>query len=144
MAEFSVVGQRVPRVDAPSKVTGAAVYSGDVILPNMLHGKVLRSPHPHAAIRCLDVTKAQCLEGVMAVITAEDVPGYKNKSTLLLNELPHIAKDKVVYAEQPVAVVAAASAGRLGPAQVEVIPGGVGEQVLDRGHVARRHGHQRA
>ncbi len=109
MLEYSVVGKRIPRIDALSKVTGTAIYSGDVILPNMLHGKVLRSPHPHATIRRLDVTKAQALDGVMAVITAEDVPGYKKKSTLLLSELPHLAKEKVVYAEQPVAVVAATS-----------------------------------
>ncbi|MFC1901321.1 xanthine dehydrogenase family protein molybdopterin-binding subunit [Chloroflexota bacterium] len=109
MAEYSVVGKRVPRVDALSKVTGAAIYSGDVTAPNMLYGKILRSPLPHAAIRRLDVTKAQALDGVMAVITAADVPGYKNKSTLLLNELPRIASTKVVYAEQPVAVVAATS-----------------------------------
>ncbi len=109
MAKHSVVGKRVARIDALSKVTGTAVYSGDVTLPDMLYGKVCRSPHPHAIIRRLDVTKAQALEGVRAVITAADVPGYQNRSPLLIVEMPHLAQEKVVYAEQPVAVVAATS-----------------------------------
>ncbi|MDO9333583.1 MAG: xanthine dehydrogenase family protein molybdopterin-binding subunit [Dehalococcoidales bacterium] len=109
MAKYSVVGKRIPRIDALSKVTGTAIYSGDVTLPDMLYGKVCRSPHAHAIIRRLDVTKARSLEGVMAVITASDVPGYKNRSPLLLVEMPHLAQEKVVYAAQPVAVVAATS-----------------------------------
>ncbi len=109
MAKYSVVGQRLPRVDAISKVTGEAVFSGDIALPNMLHGQVLRSPLPHAVIRRLNVRKAQDLDGVMAVITASDVPGYKKGNELTFNELPHLAKGKVVYAGQPVAVVAALS-----------------------------------
>ena len=109
MAKYSVVGRRLPRVDALSKVTGEAVFSGDVSLPHMLHGKVLRSPLPHAVIRHLDITKAQALNGVLAVITASDVPGYKKGNELTLTELPHLAKGKVVYAEQPVAAVAAIS-----------------------------------
>ncbi|OGO20622.1 MAG: hypothetical protein A2144_02985 [Chloroflexi bacterium RBG_16_50_9] len=120
MAEYSVVGKRLPRVDALSKVTGAAIYSGDVILPGMLYGKVLRSPFPHAVIRRLDTKKARALDGVMAVITASDVPGYKNKSSIQLNELPHLAQEKVVYAEQPVAVVAATSA-RIAEKALELI-----------------------
>ncbi|UCB43074.1 MAG: xanthine dehydrogenase family protein molybdopterin-binding subunit [Dehalococcoidales bacterium] len=109
MAKYSVVGKRVPRIDALNKVTGTAVYSGDVILPDMLYGKVLRNPHTHAIIQRLDVTKAQALEGVKAVITASDVPGYQSRSPLLLAEMPHLAQEKVTYAGQPVAVVAATS-----------------------------------
>ena len=109
MPEYSVVGKRLPRVDALNKVTGSAVFSGDVTLPRMLHGKVLRSPHAHASIRRLDVSKARALEGVMAVITASDVPGYKKHGTLALAEMAHLAMDKVVYTEQPVAAVAAMS-----------------------------------
>jgi CO/xanthine dehydrogenase Mo-binding subunit len=109
MAKYSVVGKRVPRIDALSKVTGAAIYSGDVVLPGMLHGRVLRSPHAHAIIRRLDITKAQAVDGVMAVITAADVPGYKIRNPLLLAEMAHLPQDKVVYAAQPVAVVAATS-----------------------------------
>ena len=109
MTNFSVVGQRLPRVDALSKVTGAAVFSADVSLPGMLHGKVLRSPTAHAFIRRLDVSQARSLKGVWAVITAEDVPGYARKGVLAFEEMAHLAKGKVVYAGQPVAAVAAES-----------------------------------
>jgi len=109
MAKYSVVGKRLPRIDALSKVTGTAIYSGDVVLPDMLYGRILRSPHAHALIRRLDVSKARSLEGVKAVITADDVPGYKNRNPLLLVEMAHLAQNKVVYASQPVAVVAATS-----------------------------------
>ena len=109
MTNFSVVGHRLPRVDALAKVTGAAVFSADVSLPGMLYGKVLRSPLPHALIRRLDVTRARSLKGVWAVITAEDVPGYTRKGILAFEEMAHLAKGKVVYAGQPVAAVAAES-----------------------------------
>ena len=109
MSEYSVVGKRLPRVDALEKVTGEAVFSVDVSLPNMIHGKVLRSPHAHAAVVRLDVTKARTLDGVLAVVTASDVPGYKNRGELSFTQLPHLARDKVVYAGQPVAAVAAVS-----------------------------------
>jgi CO/xanthine dehydrogenase Mo-binding subunit len=109
MSEYSVVGKRLPRVDALEKVTGEAIFSVDVSLPNMIHGKVLRSPFAHATIVRLDVTKARNLDGVMAVVTASDVPGYKNRGELSFTQLPHLARNKVVYAGQPVAAVAAVS-----------------------------------
>ncbi|MFC1971599.1 hypothetical protein ACFLV0_06740 [Chloroflexota bacterium] len=107
MTEYSVVGKRMPRVDALDKVTGRALYSADIILPQMLHGKVLRSSHPHAIIRLLDISKAQALEGVMAVITAADVPGYQDGGELIAPGIPHLARQKVVFHQQPVAAVAA-------------------------------------
>lgn len=109
MPDYSVVGRRLPRVDAFHKVTGAAVFSGDVSLPRMLHAKVLRSPYAHAVIRRLDAAKAQALEGVLAVVTAADVPGYKKQNELSFSELPHLAQTKVVYAGQPLAAVAGAT-----------------------------------
>jgi xanthine dehydrogenase molybdenum-binding subunit len=109
MSEYAVIGKSIPRIDALKKVTGEAIYSGDVILPRMLHGKVLRSPYPHALIKRLDVAKARALDGVKAVITAADVPGFKDKSELSYPEAPHLARDKVVYAGQPIAAVAATS-----------------------------------
>ncbi len=109
MSEYSVVGKRLPRVDALEKVTGEAVFSVDVSLPNMIHGKVLRSPYAHAVVVRLDVTKARNLDGVLAVVIASDVPGYKNRGELSFAQLPHLARDKVVYAGQPVAAVAAVS-----------------------------------
>lgn len=63
-----VVGQALPRVDAYERVSGSAVYPTDVQLPGMLHAAVLRSPHPHARVRRVDVARAEAMPGVHAVI----------------------------------------------------------------------------
>ena len=73
-AEFTVVGTRPIRHDGPDKVTGRARYAADVFPPGLLHGKLLRSPHPHAAIKSIDITRAVALPGVKAVVTAADFP----------------------------------------------------------------------
>ncbi|HVC31908.1 MAG TPA: xanthine dehydrogenase family protein molybdopterin-binding subunit [Chloroflexota bacterium] len=73
-AEQAIVGRPTPRVDATSKVTGRAIYTDDVYLPGMLFGRVLRSPHAHARVRRIDVTRACALPGVRAVICHRDVP----------------------------------------------------------------------
>src|SRR3989338_7726051 len=70
--KFSVVGHRVNRVEGYEKVTGEARYVGDVVLPGMLIGRILRSPYPHARIVRIDTGKAERLRGVRAVVTAED------------------------------------------------------------------------
>jgi len=75
--EFKVVGKSVPRLDAVEKVTGEARYLDDVKLPNMAHGKILRSPHAHAKIISIDTSEAEKLPGVLAVITAKDTPMIK-------------------------------------------------------------------
>ena len=62
------VGSRTPRIDSVGKVTGEAIYAVDVALPGMLHGAVLRSPHPHARIVSIDVSKAWDAPGVKAVV----------------------------------------------------------------------------
>src|SRR4030042_3827449 len=72
--ELSVVGKRLPQWAAFDKVTGAAKYTVDIKLPNMLTGKVLTSPYPHARIKKIDKSKAEKLPGVEAVITWDDVP----------------------------------------------------------------------
>jgi xanthine dehydrogenase molybdenum-binding subunit len=105
--EYSALGKRPPRVDAVDKVTGRALYSADITLPNMLHGKVLRSPHAHARIMRLDTTRVRAMEGVMAVVTAADVPGLQESGEVLAPLFPCLAKEKVVYAGQPVAALAA-------------------------------------
>ena len=73
-----IVGKAVPRVDAYERVSGAAVYPSDVVLPNMLYGAILRCPHPHARIKRLATGKAQSMPGVHAVISsrtaAADIP----------------------------------------------------------------------
>lgn len=71
---LSVVGKRLPRPDAVEKATGAARYTIDIKLPNMLIGKVLRSPYAHAKIRSIDTSRAEGVAGVAAVVTIEDVP----------------------------------------------------------------------
>ena len=72
--EFDVVGTRPIRHDGPDKVTGRARYGADIQLPNLLFGKMLRSPHPHARIRNIDASRALALPGVKAVVTAADLP----------------------------------------------------------------------
>jgi CO/xanthine dehydrogenase Mo-binding subunit len=98
------VGQSVPRVDGIEKVTGKAKFLGDLVVPGMLYGKILRSTYPHARIVSIDSTKAEALAGVAAVLTAADtgdlVPTYNGR--------PVIAMEKVRYVGEPVAAVAAA------------------------------------
>jgi CO/xanthine dehydrogenase Mo-binding subunit len=74
MKEYLAVGKRLPRIDGVAKATGEAKYSVDIVLPNMLYGKILRSPYPHARIINIDTSKAERLPGVKAVITAKDTP----------------------------------------------------------------------
>jgi 4-hydroxybenzoyl-CoA reductase subunit alpha len=70
----SVIGKSVRKIDARDKVTGRAKYTGDLKMPGMLVGKILRSPHAHARILSIDTSRAEQLPGVLAVITAKDVP----------------------------------------------------------------------
>ena len=105
---FSIVGTSVHRVDGVDKVTGQAKYAGDLLVPGMIEGKFLRSPYAHARIRALDSREAEALHGVFAVLTSKDFIGIetyigrgKNK------DQPIIAIDRVIYAGQPVAAVAA-------------------------------------
>ena len=70
--EFSIVGKRIPRIDAYERVTGQAHYTGDIQLPGMLYARVLRSNVPHAKIVSIDTSKAEKLPGVKAVINHEN------------------------------------------------------------------------
>src|SRR5207244_3983924 len=72
--ELRVVGKPIPKVDGASKVTGVAVYADDILLPRMLHCRILRSPHPHARILGVDVSAARHIPGVRAVVTGEYLP----------------------------------------------------------------------
>jgi CO/xanthine dehydrogenase Mo-binding subunit len=106
--EFSVIGTSVRRVDGADKVTGRARYAGDLVVPGMIEGKLLRSPYAHARILSIDTRLAEALPGVIAVLTSKDftdVSPYmgrgKNK------DHPIIAVDRVIFAGQPVAAVAA-------------------------------------
>ena len=65
-SEYKIIGTRPLRPDGADKVTGRAIYGGDMRLTGMLHGKVLRSPHAHARIKSIDTSKAEALPGVVA------------------------------------------------------------------------------
>ena len=105
MAAYRVIGTSVERVDGPEMLTGQALYGPDMKLPNMLWGKILRSPIPHGKVLRVDVEKAKKHPGVKAVICARDVParryGYAIEDEYIF------AIDKVVYVGQPIAAVAA-------------------------------------
>ena len=74
---FKVIGQSTKRVDALEKVTGRALYAADLTPPGMLWGVFVRSPHPHALIKQIDISKAEKLPGVMAVVTQDTLAGSK-------------------------------------------------------------------
>jgi CO/xanthine dehydrogenase Mo-binding subunit/aerobic-type carbon monoxide dehydrogenase small subunit (CoxS/CutS family) len=73
-SEHRVVGKSLPRADAREKVTGQAAYAYDMHLPGMVHGEILRSPHPHARITSIDTERAKAIPGVLAVYTQADMP----------------------------------------------------------------------
>ncbi len=99
------IGKSFSRIDAFEKVTGKAKYCVDLVLPDMLFAKILRSPYPHARIISLDTTEAERLKGVKAVITAKDVPDTRHG--MGLSDEPVIPRDKVRYIGEPVAALAA-------------------------------------
>ncbi|MDP6483667.1 MAG: molybdopterin-dependent oxidoreductase [Nitrospinota bacterium] len=109
-AERSVVGKSFPRLDAVAKATGSAAYTADLKLPRMLHGKILRSPLPHARILNVDLEGARRLPGVKAVVCGRDTLGVKYG---ILSTRPHtldeegLAVEKVRYVGDEVAAVAA-------------------------------------
>ena len=129
--EFKVVGTRPIRHDGTDKVTGRAKYGADFDAAGMLHGKMLRSPHAHARIKSIDVSKAQALPGVKAVITGQDMPVAHMKDPSRSTRFASdniLARDKVLYKGHAVAAVAASSphiaetAVELIDVQYEVLP----------------------
>ena len=104
---YRIVGKSVPRVDGVEKVTGAARYAGDLVFPGMLHGKILRSPHPHARIVSINAEKALRLPGVRAVITGKDGPGTLFGFLPQTRDRLALPIDKVRYIGEEVAAVAA-------------------------------------
>lgn len=101
------LGQHQPRVDALQKVTGAARYTQDLVLPGMLHAKVLRSPHAHALITGIDTSRAASLAGVHAVATRDDLVGMEPTYGWFIKDQPVLAIDRVRYVGDVVAAVAA-------------------------------------
>ena len=111
--EYKVVGTRPIRHDGTDKVTGRAKYGADFSASDLLHGKVLRSPHAHAKIKSIDVSKALAYPGVKAVITGQDMPISKMESpgrTAKFASDNVMAREKALYKGHPVAAVAAVNA----------------------------------
>ena len=116
--DYRIVGTRPIRHDGIDKVTGRARYGADIQMPGLLHGKILRSPHPHAVIKSVDPSRALALPGVKAVVISADLPdppgtitdlpegGYIPFRSLSNNCL---AAEKALYAGHAVAAVAATS-----------------------------------
>ncbi len=148
---MSYVGQPLKRFEDVRLLVGQSCYVGDIQLPDMLHAVVVRSPHPHARIKSIDVSAARALPGVVTVLTGEDTTGVvKDVPTRSMSEgwvvenmkpveQPVLAWGKVCYVGQPVAIVVArdpylardaaeASHGRLRPPDAHPEPLGSHER----------------
>ncbi|HUK25658.1 MAG TPA: hypothetical protein VLV49_13835, partial [Terriglobales bacterium] len=106
MSDFSIIGKPIAMVDAAGKTTGAGRYTDDLSLPGMLAGKILHSPYPHARIKRIDTSRAEALEGVVAVAIGQDAPHTYGILPVGHDEYP-LALDKVRYVGDNVACVAA-------------------------------------
>jgi xanthine dehydrogenase molybdenum-binding subunit len=117
--EYAVIGTRPIRPDGTDKVIGRAQYGADIRLTGLLYGKILRSPHAHARIKSIDVSRALAHPGVKAVVTSADLPQPSGKVTdlgegaminprFMSNNC--LAKDKALYKGHAVAAVAATGA----------------------------------
>jgi 4-hydroxybenzoyl-CoA reductase alpha subunit len=104
---LSVVGKRLPKIDAPDKATGRAIYTDDIVLPNMIYGKLLLSPLPHAKIKSINTEKANALPGVKVILTGADVTDLTYGTSPPRYDENVLAKDKVRYVGDVVAAVAA-------------------------------------
>ena len=111
--EFRAIGKRPIRHDGVDKVTGKAQYGADAVLPGLIYGKVLRSPHAHARIKSIDTSRAEAHPGVLAVVTAGDLARIRDDDatglTIKFKSNNVLAEDKVLYRGHPVAALAAAS-----------------------------------
>ncbi|MBN1460232.1 MAG: xanthine dehydrogenase family protein [Armatimonadetes bacterium] len=99
--KLKTVGQRVPRLDGPEKVTGRMQYGADLTLPGMVQAAVLRSPHAHARVVRVSTETAEHMPGVLAIVTGRDFPRADETG------VPVIARERVRYAGEAVAAVAA-------------------------------------
>src|ERR1700758_4501586 len=120
MGEFAI-GQSVARFEDPRLLRGGGRYVGDIVLPGMVFGHVLRSPHAHARIRAIDVSRAKAAPGVLAVLTGADwaasgwgdlpVPGglKRRDGSVFRPPYPALAKDRVRFVGDYVAFVVAES-----------------------------------
>ncbi len=106
MVDYRVIGRPTPSADGIGKVTGSTIYTADVDPPGALWGKVLHSPHAHARILQIDASQARDLPGVHAVVTGADInPGLYGR--VAVRDVPPIARDRVRFAGERIAAVAA-------------------------------------
>lgn len=103
---LTIIGQRLPKIEGFEKANGSALFVDDLMLPNMLVGKLLRSPHPHAVIRSIDTSAAEALPGVKGVMVGAELPEKFGVLPASQDETA-LAIDKVRYIGDPVAAVAA-------------------------------------
>ena len=122
--DLSVVGKNWARLDGADKVTGRSIFADDVRLPGMLYGKVVRSPHAHARILNIDISKAAAVPGVKAILTPED-----GKDVWIGMNQPLLPPDGVVkYVGHEVVAIAATSeriaakAAKLVEVEYEILP----------------------
>ena len=158
--DLRVVGQPVIRHDARDKVRAATAYAADWAMPGMLHAVVVRSPYPSARIRRLDTARAKAMKGVVAVLTAADVPrntlwtdvpGQTTAVGPLRARLSVLAEERVRHQGEPVALVAAETeedaraAAEMVDVDYEPLPGVFDpEAALAAGRPARPRGRQPA
>jgi CO/xanthine dehydrogenase Mo-binding subunit/aerobic-type carbon monoxide dehydrogenase small subunit (CoxS/CutS family) len=125
MAEnYRYIGRAVPRGDGPEIVTGRARYLNDLRMADMLHGKVLRSPHPHAVIKRMDKREAESLSGVKAVLTWEDVPDWRGgtpRNTRILDRKVRFVGDAVALVAATTETIASQALGLI-QVDYEVLP----------------------
>jgi 4-hydroxybenzoyl-CoA reductase alpha subunit len=105
--DFQVIGRPTPKKDALLKVAGRAEYADDLVMPGMLHGKLLRSPHPHARIVHIDTSRAAALPGVRGVVTGQNFPNIRYGNLPQTRDYLPLAIDTVRYIGEEVAAVAA-------------------------------------
>src|SRR4029077_16097444 len=106
MTDFSIIGKPIAMVDAAGKTTGAGKYTDDLSVPGMLVGRILHSPFPHARIKRIDTSRAEALDGVIAIVTGKDAPNPYG--ILPVGHDEHaLAVHKVRYVGDNVACVAA-------------------------------------
>src|SRR6516162_8535895 len=119
ISPLNTVGHAQPRIDALERVTGKATYTNDIQLPGMLYARILRSPHAHARIRRIDVSKALALPGVKTVLTHENcqvvfgaggIAGgqqYNDEIKKITKQRRYVFNNPVRFVGEPVAAVAA-------------------------------------
>lgn len=105
---LNAISRPLPRPDAVDKVTGKGLYADDLYVEGMLSARALRSPYPHALLKKVDVSRAKALPGVVAVLTADDIPGRKDCGVHEI-DWPVLCYERVRYVGDAVALVAAES-----------------------------------